>query len=482
MNYEELNLKIGIEVHQQLLGKKLFCQCIADMKEEKKEWEINRKLRAAAGETGEVDIAAQYEEARDREFIYYSYKYEYCLVDCDESPPQNLNQDALTTALQVAKLLKLNIPDNLCVMRKTITDGSVVSGFQRSILVGYATEESYIETSKGNVRIKDLYLEEDACKIIKKEGNKTYYSLSRQGIPLIEIGTEPDIKGPEHCKEVASHIGMILRSTGKTKKGIGSIRQDLNLSIKGGARVEMKGFQDIRIMPRVIENEINRQFDLIKQGKKIIPEVRGVNEDGTTTFLRPMPSAARLYVETDIPETLITKQLLYQIEIPELITDKLIKLEKEFNLPIDLARELIKSNVNFKNYADIYPNIEPKFIANVLIEVPKEIKARYNLEPKFREEDFHFVLRPLNETRIAKEAVMELLLEIAQNKKPNIEKYMSKPDYNLEKDIERIIRENQGASINALMGEVMKKYRGKIEGSSVRKILEEKIPKQGKQK
>lgn len=475
MNYEELGLKIGLEIHQQLEGKKLFCNCNTNMNEQEKQLEITRKLRASAGEMGEIDIAAQYEQKRDRTFIYSGYDGEYCLVDTDEEPPHEINKEALKTSIQVAKLLKLSIPNYLCVMRKTISDGSACSSFQRTLTVGMKSKDSFIKTSKGNVRLYNLGLEEDACKIIKKDEDKVNYSLSRQGIPLLELTTEPDIKSPVHAKETAEKIGLILRSFPTVKRGLGTIRQDLNLSIKGGARVEIKGFQDIKIMPKVIENEINRQLKLTKQGKRVTPEVRKANEDGTTTFLRPMPGAARLYPDTDLQLTTITKKYIFETEIPELITDKIIKLEKEFKLSPDLARELIKSNIEFKKYADIYPNIEPKFIANVLVEIPKEIKSRYNLNPKFKEEDFNFVLRPLNETRISKEAVMELLVEVAQNKKPNIKNYMLSSDYDLEKDIEKIIRENQGASLNALMGEVMKKYRGSVDGSKVKKILEVKL-------
>ena len=143
-DYKDLNLKIGLEIHQQLSSKKLFCKCSTKFKEEKLDLEFLRKLRATAGEQGYIDVAAQFEESKHREFIYHGYKDEYCLVDCDDCPPYEINQDALITALSVAKLFKMHIPDEMIVMRKIITDGSACSSFQRSCLIGTETKDSFI--------------------------------------------------------------------------------------------------------------------------------------------------------------------------------------------------------------------------------------------------------------------------------------------------------------------------------------------------
>ncbi|MEK6835316.1 MAG: Glu-tRNA(Gln) amidotransferase subunit GatE, partial [Nanoarchaeota archaeon] len=294
-DYQDLNLKIGLEIHQQLSSKKLFCNCSTKFKEEKFETEFKRRLRAVAGEQGYVDVAAAFEESKNREFTYHGYKDEYCLVECDEEPPHEINQDALVTALSVAKLLKLKIPDEIIVMRKIITDGSACSSFQRTMLIGYESKDSFIETSQGKVRITSLCLEEDACKIEKVHENKVYYSLSRLGIPLIEIRTEPDIKTPEQAKEAAEELGLMLRSFSNILRGIGTIRQDVNLSIKNGARVEIKGFQELRTMPKIIDYEISRQVNVVKQGNKVEKEVRKANDNGTTNFLRPLPGSARMY-------------------------------------------------------------------------------------------------------------------------------------------------------------------------------------------
>ena len=449
-NYKELGLKIGLEIHQQICNKKLFCKCSTQFKEKDLGIEFTRKLRASAGELGYIDVAAEFEQSRDREFVYHGYKDEYCLVDCDESPPYKINQDALMTALSVAKLFKLNIPDEIIVMRKVIADGSACSSFQRTALIGTETKDSFIETSLGKVRITSLCLEEDACKIEKIEGNKVYYSLSRQSIPLLEIRTEPDIKTPEHAKETAEKIGMILRSFDNVLRGIGTIRQDVNLSIKNGARIEIKGFQELRVMPKIIENEIHRQLKLLKESKKINPEVRRANDDGTTTFLRPLPGASRMYPDTDLI-SIKTKDLIKNIKIPKLIHEKVDELKKKYNLSNELANELIKKKIDFNNYSNRYKNISKSLLADLLVKYNKE----NNLEK---------ALDLLNSEKITKEIFDNAIKgNVDLGRKANLNE--------IENEVKKIIMENKNLTANAIMGILMKKYKGKIQGSKLIEII-----------
>jgi len=452
-DYEDLNLKIGLEVHQQLSSKKLFCDCSTQFKEDKLETEFLRKLRAVAGEQGYVDVAAQFEEAKHREFIYHGYKDEYCLVDCDEEPPHELNEDALITALSVAKLFNLNVSDEIIVMRKIITDGSACSSFQRTSLIGTGTDNSYLETSQGKVRITSLCLEEDACKIEKMQDNKVHYSLSRQGIPLLEIRTEPDIKTPEHAKEVAEKIGLILRSFSSIIRGIGSIRQDVNLSIKNGARVEIKGFQELRMMPRIIDYEIARQVNIIKQGKKVEKEVRKANENGTTSFLRPLPGAARMYPDTDIKNIIVSKELLNKIKIPELITEKIMKLQRKHDLSHELSTQIVKQNIDLDGYVKKCGNIKVGLLSGMLL--------KYHENPNLDK-----TLDLLNSGKITKDVFDDVILVGGA--------YLIKPQVNLnevENEVKKIIKEKPELSVNALMGIFMGKYKGKIDGKKLIEII-----------
>lgn len=469
MNYENLGLRIGLEIHQRLETHKLFCKCPSVLRDDKPDIIAKRRLRAVAGEGGEVDVAAKHEMAKSLEYIYEAYSDTTCNVELDEEPPGPLNIDALKITFQVAKLLNAQIVDEVYFMRKTVVDGSNTSGFQRTALVA---TNGYINTSLGKVRIGYVCLEEEAAKNVKEEKVSRVWRLDRLGIPLIEIQTKPDIKTPQHAKEVAEILGMVLRSTGRAMHGIGSIRQDINLSIEGGARVEIKGFQDLRSIPKVIEKEVERQKSMKEQGYKVEEEVRKANEDGTTSFMRPMPGSARMYPETDVMPMKITKKMLDAIEQPELLTEKAIKIEKKFKVNADLAREIVSEGLDLEKYTNKYKNINPAMIAQILIETPKEIKSRLKLNiGNIKKEDYEKVLDHLNRNKISKEAVIELLAEAAQEKGMDFEKYKQVSSEELETFIKELTEKNKGVSIGGLMGDIRKKFGAAVDGKIAMEML-----------
>jgi len=262
LDYHALGLICGIEIHQQLdTTCKLFCGCPTKHREvEESNFDFFRYLRPSRSELGEIDRAALEEVLVTRRFHYKSYD-STCLVEADEEPPREINAEALEISLVIARLLNMKIVDELETMRKMVIDGSNTSGFQRT---GYVGSDGSIETSEGSVGISILSLEEEAARIIEDRGDSVVYSLDRLGIPLVEIGTAPDIVSPAHAREVASYLGMILRSTGRVKRGLGTIRQDVNVSIKGGARVEVKGVQALNLVDKVVEFEALRQVRLLE--------------------------------------------------------------------------------------------------------------------------------------------------------------------------------------------------------------------------
>ncbi len=464
LDYKKLGFKCGIEIHQQLETHKLFCSCPSIVHDNNPDIIVKRKLRAVAGETGEVDLAAAYEQSKNKTFVYEACSTSSCLVELDEEPPHNVNKEALDIVLEIALLLNAKILDQIQIMRKTVIDGSNVSGFQRTMLVAV---NGYINTSKGKVRIPTICLEEEAAKKIETGNNFVKYRLDRLGIALVEIGTAPDIKSPEHAKEVAETLGMILRSTGKVKRGIGSIRQDVNVSISKGSRVEIKGFQDLKSIPLVIENEVKRQLKSV-----VKEEVRKAKPDGTTEYLRPMPGAARMYPETDVDPIIITKEHLSSIQLPELLTEKALRFEKDYNLNPELAKEIVKKGINFELYVKQFSNLKPLFIATVLTVYPKEIRNKFNIEiEKFKPEHFNEVLSYVNTDKVSKEGVIDILAALVSGKKIDLNKFKAVDEKDLVKSLKKIIKENKGASLNALMGEAMKLYRGKVDGKKIMSLL-----------
>ncbi len=255
IDYDKEGLMSGLEIHQQLDTGKLFCRCPGYLRQDEPNFVVKRKLHRVAGETGEVDAAVSHEATIDREFSYQGYNDTTCLVELDEEPPKEVNSEALDEALKIALLLNCEIYPVVQIMRKMVIDGSNTSGFQRTFLIGH---DGYLETSFGKVGIDSVALEEDAARIVSRDGKSAVYRLDRLGIPLVEIGTAPEMNTPEQIKETALKIGEILRAC-KVKRGIGTIRQDVNISIKGHDRVEIKGFQDPKMMVETVDKEIIRQ-------------------------------------------------------------------------------------------------------------------------------------------------------------------------------------------------------------------------------
>ncbi len=611
MDYESIGLRVGIEIHQQLDTKhKLFCYCPTahrDVKESN--FEFFRYLRLKRSEIGEEDRAAKEEVERSRKFIYKFYDTT-CLVEADEEPPRELNLEALKIAIQIAKMLNMVLVDEVHVMRKIVIDGSNTTGFQRTALIAF---DGYIDVDGERIGIATLCLEEEACRKIEEKAGVVIYSLDRLGIPLVEIGTKPDIKTPEMAKKVAKKLGMILRSTGKVKRGIGTIRQDINISIRDGARVEIKGVQELDIIDKVVEYEVIRQLNLLKirdelrkrraevvnevfdvtdvfantkckviakavrgdgrvkaillkrfagiVGKEIQPgrrlgtefadiakayglggifhtdelpaygisreevetlkkklnasendaiiiaagegerveralrriierakyclvgvpeETRKANEDGTTSYLRPLPGAARMYPETDVPPVEITKEL-EDVEIPELIEDRARRYEKF--LPKDLAYEIADSPY-YKLFEEYCERIQPTIVARVLYEIPSHLRKEGLEVEKLNEEHYRLVLDMIANGDIAKEGAEEVLRILCKNPelgRDEILKTIGRVE-DLDVFIDRVVKEKidliaerKEKAFKPLMGVIMKELRGKVDGRIVAEKLRSAI-------
>ena len=432
-NWDELGLMMGLEIHQQLNTKhKLFCPCSTDLTDDEHDEEIIRNLRPTQSELGQIDRAALQESLRDMTFKYEAYNNHTCLVENDDEPPHALNREALDICITIASLLNMKMVDEFHTMRKQVIDGSNTGGFQRT---GLAATDGYLDTPYGRVAIESLGLEEDAAR-------RAYM------------------------------IGQVLRST-NVKRGLGTIRQDVNISITRGARVEIKGVQDLDLMPVIVENEVTRQLaladikdELIKRNAKVedtiydldevfkdtsskilssaecikgiilrgfdgligkevqpgrrfgtelssyakkmgvsglfhtdelpaygitqeevdalksylktgpedaiiivahdedvavnalnetirraemafdgvVEETRKALDDGNTEYMRPLPTANRMYLETDIPLFQITDDMVEPIKnnLPELPDEKEARIIKEYKLSEDLSNQLVR--------------------------------------------------------------------------------------------------------------------------------------------
>ena len=620
-NYEKLGLMMGLEIHQQLDSKtKLFCRCPNSLTDKKPEGKLYRRLRPTQSELGEIDRAAYEESQRNLQFIYETYNHHTCLVEADEEPPAPLNQEAVDISIILASLMNMKVVDEFHTMRKQVIDGSNTSGFQRT---GILATDGYVETEYGNVTIETLGLEEDAARRIGEDEGKIIFRLDRLGIPLAEITTSPDMHHPLQVREVAYQLGQILRST-RVKRGLGTIRQDLNISIREGARIEVKGVQDLDLMPTIVENEVERQLNLIsiadelnkrdavveeeifdvtdlfenteskvvlstleeddshvlgirlrgfdgligrevqpgrrlgtefsEHGKKMgvsglfhtdelpaygitqeevdnvkerleledndafilvsggyekannalgevikrakqsldgVPEeTRRAMDNGNTEYLRPLPTASRMYVETDIPTEVIERERVEEIasNLPELPVVKQARIQKEYALSEDLAEQLVHENNAdlFEQISKELPNMDSTKIASDIAYTIKDLR-RENLDTTKLSKDVLIEIFSLVDNNIIAAANTEVVLKDACNgiapeesvKKNNLEKLS---DNVIEEGIKEIIEENKDmimqrkmGAMGPLMGKAMAKFKGKADGKVVSSIIQKEI-------
>ncbi len=266
LKIDDIGLKVGLEIHQQLsTNKKLFCNCFPAETDEFTS-KFSRKLRVSKSELGEYDPAALFESTKSKTMVYYTNPGSSCLVERDEEPPHELDSDAKNIAVLISCALNSNIFGEIYPMRKIVIDGSNTSGFQRTLLV---SQGGCIEVNGKKVGVQSICLEEDAAKLLKDKENVREFSLDRLGIPLVEIALEPVSSSPSEIRKIALTLGRLLRTTRKVTRGLGSIRQDVNVSVNNSGVVEVKGVQQLDQLEKVVEYEAKRQHGLLKIAQKI---------------------------------------------------------------------------------------------------------------------------------------------------------------------------------------------------------------------
>jgi glutamyl-tRNA(Gln) amidotransferase subunit E len=277
IDYAKVGLKVGLEIHQQLnTQEKLFCSCPPQLFKEEPEITFLRRLRPTQSELGQVDPAAFFEFQKGIKVLYEANRATSCLVEMDEEPPHPLNVEAVEVVLTAALMMNMQPIDEVHVMRKTVIDGSNTTGFQRTCIIA---SDGWIKVGEKTIPMQAASLEEDAARKTgtQDDGKTILYRIDRLGIPLIEVATAPVIYSPMEAQEVAFAIGRILRDTGKAMRGLGTIRQDLNVSLPNGALIEIKGVQELELISKVVEYEVQRQLGLIQVKKKL--QDRGVTAE-----------------------------------------------------------------------------------------------------------------------------------------------------------------------------------------------------------
>lgn len=627
LDYAAIGFRCGLEIHQQLDTGKLFSRVRSEVLDAEQIQartiaEVTRVLRVTGSEVGTIDAAAQAESRRNRRFRYLAVEGLTSLVELDEEPPKPLDRDALGVALTFAGLAASRPVDEIQVMRKTVIDGSNTSGFQRTALVATGGR---LEVDGGGVGLWTIALEEDSARPIDERDGVATYSLDRLGIPLIEIATAPDLKDPQHAQRAAARIGGLLRTTGRVKRGLGTIRQDLNVSVGVGARVEVKGCQDLRALPRVIEAECRRQLwmhhvaeelrrraadaagigapldvtaafektdakmvhDAVGKGAKVLglrlpgfagllkgsvkdgprlgreladhakvaanvngilhsdelpaygispaevaavrgaikcgeqdafvlcvekertaqkalaavaerarqatawpaKEVRGVQPDDSTRFMRPMPGAARMYPETDVPPIRVTAETWRAVvsDLPPKPEEKVQLLVKQHGLNVEIAKQLVADGWDSDFQRLVAADADAALVARILLQHLAALKDPDRVLPHLAP-----LVAALRAGRFSKEAIPDILAALDAGAE-DVERAiaaagagaadLSAVDAVIAKVIaerKEFVRSKGMDAVGPLMGPVMAELRGKADGAVISARLKAAIAKAAK--
>lgn len=288
-DYKLVGFKSGLEIHQQLLTeKKLFCRCPAGKYNHKFDAEILRHMRPTLSELGEYDGTALMEFKTKKDIIYHINRETVCTYEMDDTPPFEINEQALDIALEIALLYKSATTDEIHIARKQYLDGSIPTGFQRTAIISIG---GIIPYKNREINIIQLSIEEDSCREVSDHGHRRVYIADRLGMPLIETVTAPDMKTPFEVAEVGKILSNIVKSTGKVRTGAGAAREDVNVSVTGGTRIEIKGVPSLKRIPLLTYNEAMRQWNLLRLkeellNRNITPESFTSKHDNITRILR----------------------------------------------------------------------------------------------------------------------------------------------------------------------------------------------------
>ena len=215
------------------------------------------------------------EKKTRKEIVYEMFNDRVCTYEMDDTPPFLVNQEVLEIGIKLSLLFRCKVVDEAHVARKQYLDGSIPTGFQRTILLG---TNGWIPYRGRRIDIAQINVEEDACREVTDRGHRICFRTDRLSTPLVEVITEAQMLDPTEAGEIARILAETNRISGLVRRGIGAARQDVNVSITGGSRVEIKGVEKIGMIPALTHYEAVRQKSLL--GLRDELERRGLSGAG----------------------------------------------------------------------------------------------------------------------------------------------------------------------------------------------------------
>lgn len=422
-----------------------------------------------------------------------------------------LNKQVLEYAIAVGLAANCSITQYCKFDRKNYFYPDNPQNYQISQLYLPICQNGYIEIETEEeikkIGIHEIHMEEDAGKLIHDEWEDcSLVDYNRSGVPLIEIVSEPNLRSAGEVIAYLEKLRLMIQYLGASdcKLQEGSMRADVNLSVreKGakefGTRTEMKNLNSFRSITRAIESERKRQIEILNMGKEIIQETRRWNDDkGESYAMRSKEDAQdyRYFPDPDLVPIAVSDEWLKEIKArqPEFRTEKIKRYQRDYDIP-DYDIDIITGS---KHMADIFEETvaickQPKKVSNWLMVETLRLLKEKNMEPDqltFSPDHLAKLIKLTDEkvisSTVAKE-VFEIMFESNMDPEQYIEEKGLKSENDeevLKKIIKEVIAKNPQSveayqkgkekAIGFLVGQTMKRMKGKAEPGLINRILKE---------
>lgn len=408
-----------------------------------------------------------------------------------------LNARAITEAMKISMALNCSINNEFFFSRKIYFYPDMPKNYQITQYEIPLASNGFLEIEGKKIRITRVHIEEDPGKLIHMGGSITTASYvnidyNRAGVPLCEIVTEPDFSSPKEVRLFLDYLSMMLEYMGVySPEREGGMRIDVNISTEG-ERVEVKNITSFRDVEKALSYEAVRQANILRTSKRIERETRAWDaSSGITKSLRSKEQEEDYgYIfDTDLPMITVSEKEIKNTrkELPEFAEAKIRRYVEQ----MDIGRDLAKAIATEYDMAVVFESVARKAdpaTAAMVFAGPLKKTLNYNAmrikDSKITERDIVSIVNSLHEKTITKQMADLLLRDMVVGKRPSEGKSIKSHD-ELEEVMKQVLEENAQAlidyksgkkeSFNFLVGQVMRKTKGRGDPDTIRAILSKKL-------
>jgi len=423
-----------------------------------------------------------------------------------------VNKKAIEYAITIGHALNCKIRSETTFSRKNYFYPDLPKGYQISQFNDPICEKGFLEINDSDgvkkIGITRAHMEEDAGKLIHDIGESSLVDLNRCGTPLVEIVSEPDLRNAKQARQYLDRLKQTIQYTGVSDCDMekGNLRCDANISVrkKGqkdfGTRTEIKNLNSFRFVERAINYEINRHISLIEDGGKIDQCTMMWDENkGKTYIIRTKEEAHdyRYFPEPDIPPLSISNQLInnLKMKLKELPSDKEKRFVHEYNIKLSDAIIIVKDEKLANFFESIckssgLPHLASKWILGEVLRLLKEYKITID-ECPVSVEQLSGLLKQIDQNVITNanaKNVFNIMIETNDDALAIIKREgfsLNENSESIEEIVLTVFKDNPQEAdrfkngeqklLGFFMGQVMKITKGRVDPTSVSKIIRKLI-------